>query len=79
MLLFAGNMVIPERRLISIDFVESSIKIIYDCGEFVSVEGMYVPRVGTFKLVLSDEEEVNKIKRQFYKACKEGSQVFYFG
>lgn len=79
MLLFVGDTVISERRLINVVFLENVIKVNYDGGEMLEVAGQMYPRIETLRLVLENAEEVNKVKRQFYKACKEGLNVFYFG
>lgn len=79
MLLFVGNTVISERRLISINFIGNEIAVNYDSGGVLDVEGGMCSRFETINLTLENEEEVQRIKRQFYKACKDGMNVFYFG
>lgn len=79
MMLFVGDTVIPISRLIKITFVGKEVSIDYDGGELLEVDGSMYPRIDTIKMNCENEDEANKIKRQFYKACAANQNVFYFG
>ncbi len=79
MMLFIGEKVLPSSRLIDIVFVENAIKINYDGGDLLDVEGTFYRKVETERIILESADEVNKIKRQFYKACASNQNAFYFG
>ena len=79
MMLFVGDTVIPISRLIKITFVAKEVSIDYDGGELLEVDGSMYPRIDTIKMNCENEDEANKIKRQFYKACAANQNVFYFG
>jgi len=78
MMLFAGSEVIPSSRLIKILFLDNQILIHYDAGELIDIEGTMYPRLEVKTLKFESADEVNKIKRQFYKACASSQNVFYF-
>ena len=74
-----GQIIIPSFRLYDIWAVGCRININYDSGELIEVEGTYQKKVETASVVLDNEDAVNKLLRQFYKACNNKAGAFFFG
>lgn len=86
MLLFIDNsdsvmsqVIIPISRLYDIWSLGCRININYDSGELLEIEGTYQKKIETVSVVLDNEDAVNKLLRQFYKACNNKAGAFYFG
>jgi len=86
MLLFIDNsdsvmsqVIIPISRLYDIWSYGCRININYDSGELVEVEGTYQKKIESLSIVCESEDVVNKLLRQFYKACNNKAGAFYFG
>lgn len=76
----AERIVIPLARVYDIWSTSCSIYINYAGGAMMEVvDGTYQPKVDTARIVLDSKDEVDKIFRQFYKACNAGAGAFYFG
>lgn len=79
-LIRVNKLVIPLNRIFDISGFGSSIIINYDSGEYIEVDsGIYQKKVESVRIVFNSEDAVDKILRQFYKACNNGSGAFYFG
>lgn len=74
-----GQIIIPSFRLYDIWAVGCRIHINYDSGELIEVEGTYQKKIETVSVVLDNEDVVNKLLRQFYKACNNKAGAFFFG
>lgn len=76
----AGNerVVIPLNRVYDIVTSSCSVFINYECGDIVSVEGTFQKKIETVRVVFDSSDEVNKIMRQFFKACRDNVSAFYF-
>jgi len=86
MLLFTSNedngrVIIPLSRIYEIESQGRRIRIAYESGEIdVSiVDCPPFPKLGCVVLTFDTEDEVDKVMRQFYKACRDGARAFYFG
>ena len=85
MLLFTGDetgrVVIPLSNVYDIETKKNKITITYNSGEMdISiVDCPPIPRRGIVTLKFDTEDEVDKIMRQFFKACNKGVNAFYFG
>ena len=83
MLLFTGSdsrVVIPLNRVYNIVTSGCSIIINYDCGDLIWLaESHYEKKIETTRVTLDSPDEVDKVMRQFYKACNANSGAFYFG
>lgn len=84
MLLFCstsnGRVVVPLNRVYNIVASSCTIIINYDCGDLVWLDGdRYEKKVESVSVTLDSPDEVDKVFRQFYKACNSGSNAFYFG
>lgn len=75
----AGQAIIPSSRVYDIFAVDCRININYDGGELIEVEGTFQKKVETISVRFDSEDDVNKILRQFYKACNAGARAFFFG
>lgn len=81
MMLFDDYCAIPLSQVVKIVFFSKTISIHYFNGEYVDLEfgdGRF-PRVEIKDLKFDSEDDVVRLKRQFYKACSEGKKAFYFG
>lgn len=75
-----GRVVIPLNRVYDIRALSSSIIINYDCGDLVWLDGdKYEKKIESAYIEMENADEVDKLIRQFYKACNAGSNAFYFG
>ena len=86
MLLFTNylgiRIIIPLNRVYEIKASGKTIAIDYDGGEitYLDNEGSAVaPKVETIKINFENEDELDKIMRQFYKACNNNAGAFFFG
>lgn len=86
MLLFTNylgiRIIIPLNRVYEIKASGKTITIDYDGGEitYLDNEGSAVaPKVETIKINFESEDELDKIMRQFYKACNNKAGAFFFG
>lgn len=85
MLLFTGDetgrVVIPLARVYDIETNKNKITITYNSGEMdlSIVDCPPVPQRGIVTLKFDTEDGVDKIMRQFFKACNNGVNAFYFG
>lgn len=74
-----SQIIIPLERVYNIVSVGRKININYDSGEVVYIENSYEKKIDTVSIDFVDDDEVNKILRQFYKAVNNQSNAFYFG
>lgn len=74
-----GQIIIPSNRVYDIWAVGCRININYEGGDIIEVEGTYQKKIETVSVILSSPEAVNKLIRQFYKACNNHSAAFFFG
>lgn len=74
-----SKVVIPFERVFNIWASGCNINISYDSGEFTEVEGNFLPKIEILYIHYNNADEVNKIIRQFYKACNDDKKAFYFG
>jgi len=86
MLLFTNylgiRIIIPLNRVYEIKASGKTITIDYDGGEitYLDNEGSAVaPKVETIRINFENEDELDKIMRQFYKACNNKAGAFFFG
>lgn len=86
MLLFTNylgiRIIIPLNHVYEIKASGKTITIDYDGGEitYLDNEGSAVaPKVETIKINFESEDELDKIMRQFYKACNNKAGAFFFG
>lgn len=86
MLLFTNylgiRIIIPLNRVYEIKASGKTITIDYDGGEitYLDNEGSAVaPKVETIRINFETEDELDKIMRQFYKACNNKAGAFFFG
>lgn len=79
MMFFVGDVIVPESRLIDIIFRENVIVVNYDAGDLLEVAGTFQKKIESVRVVCDSEDDANKIKRQFYKACASKQNAFYFG
>lgn len=83
MLLFANSSnvkcVIPLSRVYDISAVSCTVVINYDCGDIVEVEGTFQKKLESVRVVFDSADDVDKIMRQFFKACRAKENAFYFG
>lgn len=74
-----NRVVIPLSRVFDIWSSECAININYDGGELVEVEGTYQKKLETVRIKFDSSDDVDKAMRQFYKACNDGKNAFFFG
>lgn len=83
MLLFmkisGGQVIIPTERIYNICAVGCRVSVNYDSGELLEVGSMYQKKIETVSVVFDSDDLVNKILRQFYKACNNNAGAFFFG
>lgn len=81
MLIFTGKddrLVIPLERVYNIVTNGCRVVINYDCGDAI-YEGQKISRIETVGINFDSGDEVDKVMRQFYKACNNKVGAFYFG
>jgi len=76
---FSSDIIIPVGRIYDIWAANCHININYDSGELIETELGYQKKLETITVVFNSADEVNKILRQFYKACNNKAGAFYFG
>lgn len=75
-----GRVIVPLSRVYDIRALETSVIINYDCGDLVWLDGdKYEKKIESVFIEFADEDEVDKVIRQFYKACRDNANSFYFG
>lgn len=73
------RLVIPLARVLDVIAFSKSIVINYDNGELMEVEGNMVKKIESVKIKFDSTDEVDRIIKQFYKACNNDVGAFYFG
>lgn len=73
------KIIIPLSRMFEIMSSGCSVVINYDSGEVIETEHGYIKKIETIKITLDSPDDVDKIIRQFYKACNNNAGAFYFG
>lgn len=83
MIFTGGQVVIPSSRIYDIKVVSGgnygTILIAYDCGDLINIEGKMYDKVEVVSVHYDSADECNKALRQFYKACRNNENAFYFG
>lgn len=75
-----GRIIIPSERLYNIVAVSCSVVVNYEGGEMCWVDdNNLVPKIETVRVTFNSPDEVDKIIRQFYKACNNKVGAFFFG
>ena len=85
MLLFTGDetgrVIIPLSRVYDIESKGRKVTITYESGEieYMIVDAPPMPKRGIVTLKFDTEDDVDKVMRQFFTACKDCRNAFYFG
>lgn len=75
-----SRVVIPVNRVYDILTLGNTIIVHYENGDIVWLDGdRYEKKLETVSIKYEDSDEVDKVIRQFYKACNAGNNAFYFG
>lgn len=80
MMIFTNSMVvIPSSRLYNISVLDNKIEIRYEGGDLIDVEGTMYSKLEVVTIHYESKDACNKALRQFYKACANNQNAFYFG
>lgn len=83
MLLFvkigSRQIIIPLAHVFDIWSFNDELNINYDSGELIEVEGTYQKKIENIQIHFETDDELNKVLRQFYKACNAGAGAFFIG
>ncbi len=75
-----GVVAIPQERIYKTTQASNQITISYDGGEMTWLdEERYVRKISYEKVVFETEELATANMQDFYRACRDGKSVFYFG
>lgn len=73
------KIIFPASRVIDIYTFDCSIIINYDNGELIEVDGAISKKIVTITIKYDDVADVSNAIQNFYTACKNKVDAFYFG